>query len=476
MIGRSWLGSGGVRWTRRRVILAAAAGAGVVLLLGLYLMGGSRVIVRPATDLSQVPEVDLSVNSFSGLTLPTVNDLTQAELEAPLAQALSHAVEVKKAKAAVGHINRLDQKARDGFVEALREKRGDLAGLAFAMGDACRMKEQRKQPFGEEIQLVHQAMLQVERSDRISAPNFWSAYRDQARPVASIPDYTSGARVAALMQILAPESAALRQGLVEYLAALGHAEATQALARLAVFSADEEVRQAALQALAGRKGNDCRDLLLQGMRYPWPAVAGYAAEALVKLDRKDLVPQLVDLLDEPDPRAPVLTEADGKQVPVVRELVRVNHHKNCLLCHPPSNPGDNVSDSLTAPIPLPSLPLPRPFDGYGRQRPADSILVRIDVTYLRPDFSQMQPVSNHGPWPSMQRFDYLVRTRPLTKAEAAAYREAYGKPADGQPSPYQEAALTALRGLTGKDVEPTAEAWRAVLGLPSSQRGLALAR
>src|SRR6185437_2171401 len=53
-------------------------------------------------------------------------------------------------------------------------------------------------------------------------------------------NYTQ-AHIAALMQMLAPEDVALRQGLVKHLAGIDHKEATRALARLLVFSLEEEV-------------------------------------------------------------------------------------------------------------------------------------------------------------------------------------------------------------------------------------------
>jgi hypothetical protein len=123
------------------------------------------------------------------------------------------------------------------------------------------------------------------------------------------------ARIAALMQVLAPEAPAMREGLVKYMASVSHVNATKALARLAIFSAEDEVRQAALDALKVRRERDYTEILLQGLHYPLPAVAKRASEAVVKLERSDLIPQLVDLLDEPDPRAPVRKEVNGKEVP-----------------------------------------------------------------------------------------------------------------------------------------------------------------
>src|SRR5262249_52514970 len=154
---------------------------------------------------------------------------------------------------------------------------------------------------------------------------------------------------------------------------------------------------------------DYTDILLQGLHYPWPAIAHRAAEAVARLDRKDLVPQLVDILDEPDPRTPVKKKIKGKQVSVVRELVRINHHRNCLLCHAPAQPGKPSAEITLGDVPVPGEPLPSPERGYRGGVP--ELQVRIDVTYLRQDFSLLLPVADAHPWPAMQRFDFMVRTR-----------------------------------------------------------------
>jgi hypothetical protein len=282
------------------------------------------------------------------------------------------------------------------------------------------------------------------------------------------------ARVAALMQVLAPESAELRLGLVKYLAGVSQVEATRALARLALFSAEDEIRAAALDALKVRRERDYTALLLDGLRYPLSAVSRRAGEALVKLERTDLVPKLVDLLDEPDPRAPTYQEINHQRVPTVRELVRINHHKNCLLCHAPGNTSSVSPDTLTAAVPMPSESLASPSQGYQSSSP--DIVVRVDVTYLRQDFSLRLPVADANPWPEMQRFDFLVRTRVLTDKELKAYEELLGKRAAGEPSPYHRAILATLRELTGKDTEPTPQAWRRLLRLPAPEARLQTVR
>jgi hypothetical protein len=220
-----------------------------------------------------------------------------------------------------------------------------------------------------------------------------------------------------------------------------------------------------VDALKVRRERDYTDVLVKGLRYPLPAVAQRAADAVAKLERSDLIPQLVGELEEPDPRAPTTQEEGKKSTLMVRELVRVNHHRNCLLCHSPGNADGVPQETLTAGIPLSTEPLAQPSNGYQTQ--FAELAVRLDVTYLRQDFSMMQPVEDAAPWPEMQRFDFLVRTRPVTEDEAAEYREKLDKREPGRLSPYHRAVLAALRDLTGKDAEPTAAAWRKLLELPA---------
>ena len=88
-----------------------------------------------------------------------------------------------------------------------------------------------------------------------------------------------------------------------------NAEATRALAQLAVFSAEAEVRNAAVAALKERKKADYTPILMRGLRYPWPAAAQYTLQAnlerLVSMhrDRKGgcMPGFLVDVMTAVDP-------------------------------------------------------------------------------------------------------------------------------------------------------------------------------
>jgi hypothetical protein len=386
------------------------------------------------------------------------------------------------------NINRLNEKGTDHFVKLLQANRDDLAGLPFVMGDACRQSAGRSAEFVTGVSLVRDSQ-RVETKSKApplldpatEANKFWGGYRMQSAlnkkrnaPLEADKNEVDPARIAALMQILAPEDKEFRKGLVKHLAKMDHAEATRALARLAIFSFDDEIRRPALEALKSRPSERYTEVLVAGLRYPWPAVARNAGEAIAQLECKDLIAQLVTMLDEPDPRAPADTVLNGKKTLAVREVVRVNHHRSCLMCHSPANANlrqpfqggvENVGRFVTAPVPLPGVPFPTPSPGdfYGSQFSSPELHVRVDVTYLRQDFSMMQPVKDAAPWPEMQRFDFLVRTRAVTAEDAAAYRDWLRQQSPDYLAPHRSAALLALRALTGHDAEPTAKAWRAVL-------------
>jgi hypothetical protein len=516
-----------------------------------------RFTIDPKTPLKELLPVPPKARRGSGPLL--TDDLARVPeviFQAPYSSGLGADQAMKPIAHQIAKINVANKKGTDAFLKALVENRPDLAGLPFAMGDACRTTGERSRQFNAALATIRRllqgqsisttsamvpvevafttdgralpppprpgviapapvldpATLPVTATTPASPPpvtgppkrirkgqvvveerafkqvtvqtfttgavetnpeNFWEQYRtacaqedkQSARRDRVFKEHVTLARIAALMQVLAPQPPGMRLGLVQYLAAISHPEATRALVRLALFSQEDEVRQAAVDALKVRRERDYTEILLQGFHYPWPAVARRASEAVVKLERKDLLPQLVALLDEPDPRAPVVRE---KKAPVVRELVRLNHHQSCLVCHAPGNTSTVSPDTVTAPMPVPGQPMAPPSTGYGSSIP--DILVRVDVTYLRQDFSVLQPVSDAAPWPEMQRFDFLVRTREVTDEEAQAYLEKLRKNEPGFVSPYHRAVLAALRELTGRDAEPTAQAWRRLLNLQAPTR------
>jgi hypothetical protein len=253
-----------------------------------------------------------------------------------------------------------------------------------------------------------------------------------------------------LLQMLQVEDVPIRLVLVRELARIQSAGSTTALASRAIMDLSPEVRAAAIAALQARPPGAYVPVLVRALRYPWPPVAGYAAVALRELHAEGAVPGLVDLLDQPDPSAPTVdpkTRQSG-----VCELVRLNHMRNCLLCHAPSvNKDDGLVRGL---VPTPGERLPQLY--YEGQT---GDFVRADITYLHQDFSVVLRHPDSHPWPEEQRFDFVTRRRDVPADEVTR--------ADKTPNiyPQRQAVLYALRGLTRKDAGDSSTRWRAMLGL-----------
>jgi hypothetical protein len=257
--------------------------------------------------------------------------------------------------------------------------------------------------------------------------------------------------------MLQARPAAVRQVLIDALAQIDDKRATRALARRALLDLHPRLRESAARALEGRPREGYEPVLLSGLRYPWSPAATHAAEALVFLDDRHPVPQLELLLRQPDPRLPFTARLGDKETLVVREVVRINHQNNCMLCHPPvSGSGKElvqgwVPGSERTPKRAGHAPAVIGFGfGYGIDFQVTS--VHADTTYLKQDFSVTQPapLDLHG-GPSEQRFDYLVRVRRATPQELQLLGEANV----GQfRSEAREAVLFALREITGREYPP----------------------
>jgi hypothetical protein len=252
--------------------------------------------------------------------------------------------------------------------------------------------------------------------------------------------------VATLSQMLQVEEDSVRLVLVGQLAKVDTRESSNLLARRAMFDLSSEVRLAAVNALKKRRADSYRGMLLAGMRYPWPPAADHAAEALIEVQDKGSVPALIALLDKPDPTLPELDSVSNTHK--VRELVKINHMRNCYLCHAASSSPKDLVRGLTPKVGGPVMTLYPTKCACGD-------FVSAQVTYLRQDFSVIQPVANSAPWPEEQRYDYVVRTRKATADELQAAKERID-----DSYPQRDAVLKALRGLTGRDAGTTAEDWK----------------
>jgi hypothetical protein len=327
---------------------------------------------------------------------------------------------------------------------ALIEKRSDLVGLPLLKGPDCQLGKEPAddlQAFSRKLRdTIAKSQNQNPREPDAAADAIRSAFHVAALGKISYrPQQPLERTVPTMLQMLVPENQAVRQVLVDHLASMNGRIASRTLAKLAIFDLSEKVRVAALEALRNRPHEEYRQVLLDGLRYIWAPVAEHAAEALVVLNDVDAVSKLRELAVAPDPRAPMFDAGMG--VYVQKELVRINHLKNCMMCHAPSTA---TTDLVRGRVPTPGEPLP-PLSQYYES--TDGIFVRADITYLRQDFSVPQPVDNSGPWPTMQRFDYLVRNTPLPlNTDIEKLRLRYGN-----EYPQRDSVLYALKELSSRE-------------------------
>lgn len=257
--------------------------------------------------------------------------------------------------------------------------------------------------------------------------------------------------VPTLAQMLQSENTSVRTLLIEVLAGIEGKEAGAILAQRAVFDLSSEVREKAVEVLAKRPAKEYQQILLDTLRWPWTPAADHAAEALSALQMKDVVPELVALLKEPDPRLPFTKE----KATLIQEVVRINHLSNCLLCHAASSSKDDLVRGL---VPTPGRELAPLY--YSAQA---GLFVRADITFLRQDFSLVQPVANSGKWPGFQRFDYLLRTRQATAQEVKLLQGLQKDKKLSEPYSQRDAVLFALREITKMDRGTQYESWLPLL-------------
>jgi len=336
-------------------------------------------------------------------------------------------------------------------------KRPDLQGLPLTMGQECLSNPAETSDLKQVSFAVGRTIGEFNGSlgSRDVAQN--DAFRNLSiKEMVSLcmkghADNPSSQKMKTIDQILQIDHPRLRLEMIEALRKSGSDSAVELMVNKAKFDLEPEVRIAATAALADMDPDDVRDLLLEGLKYPWHVVAEHSAEALVRLDDQEAVPQLIEMLDLPHPHLPF----QDNDILVQHELVGINHMRNCLLCHSPST---SSSDSVRGLIPHTSRPLPRSYyEPPGES--AVSFTVRADVTYLEQDFSVVQPVKDSAPWPAEQRFDYVVQKKRLTPAEA----EKVARQISQSPNRNWNAIVFALQELTGeKPADNSSRNWKLI--------------
>ena len=339
----------------------------------------------------------------------------------------------------------------------------DSQGLPLVMGDECRSSRDDAVAIDWVSSTLGSAVNQFDPSLGSRDPSNNDAFRirELKKQLKNATDASVNPQhLKTADQILQIDHPRMRLELIEALEKSETDTALKLLAKRAKFDFVPEVRLAATTTLARFPRDQYREELLAGLKYPWHVIAQHSAEALVRLDDQEAIPELVAMLDLPHPNTPVQVD---KNKFVKLELVAINHMRNCLLCHAPAGSSHDIATGV-----IPSWDRPLPKQYYKSENP-HSTSVRADVTYLEQDFSVVQPVLNHGLWPQDQRFDYVVQQRPLKRIKANQLSKQF---ADA-PNLNREAIVFALQKLTDENPKDnSSKSWKAIL----QQREAKLAR
>lgn len=392
----------GLRTPPKRISRVVVAGVGLAV---IALAAVAAMFVRFPGAAEPPPEVAVAESDARELAL-----VAQAAKFREVGLGNESSVTLERLLAQVAVKNKIQE---DGFIHHVVADRPELAGLPFLMGDKCRIAAHASKALATQSVALNGTLPLSALFAPANTPRPTNMATEAERSWSHIYSLDLAGSYGAAEQILAAQPAPYRRILVEKLATSSDAAAVQAIARRALYDFNPKIRRDAVIALRASRPEDYTATLIDGFRYPWSNVAQNAAETLVALERTDVVDQLRQLAREPDPYFTTAPECDDPPVTSIREVVRVNHLKNCVLCHTPVD-GSAVSRNE---VPFGRVPVPRteiPVEYYAGSSGGE--FVRADVTYLRQDFSARLPVADAHPWPAMQRFDFLVRTRPLTDA------------------------------------------------------------
>jgi hypothetical protein len=323
---------------------------------------------------------------------------------------------------------------------ALFDRRPDLAGLPLRRGTAARLSE-------SEARTLAKASEQLQATEGVALVEKLSEKQ-----------WLQADRVPALVQVLTVRPESSRKFLARHLGRIEGARASRALAKMALMDPHPEVRREAIVALKSRHASEYLPTLLAGVNHPFGPVAGHAAEAIVALGRAEAAPVLLAVLDGPDPEAPYPRGVGPARY--VRELVRVDHKRNCLLCHLTSL---STTDQPRGEVPSLKEDRLRPKEesgnfGYFAAEPRSKapaktgVFVRADVTYLVQDYSVNLDAGKNG----LRRYDLFVRERLATEADFVAARL---RRKEGQTDQHK-AAEFALGELSGEEPGRYAVNWR----------------
>ncbi len=113
---------------------------------------------RQPQSADLVPPGPSKQPSAAKIALPVkLADVPEIHFQRPLTKAMKTEDAQLHTAVTIDSVNFLNQRKTDGFIETLMRKRPDLAGLSFAMGDACRMKPEASRQFVAALDVFHKA-------------------------------------------------------------------------------------------------------------------------------------------------------------------------------------------------------------------------------------------------------------------------------------------------------------------------------
>jgi hypothetical protein len=387
----------GIAWSGIAVVAIGVCFLGMGVLLNRSTRIAGNDLLPPAVD---APLGVRPAAQFAEFSTPADEKIFKALAETPV-KGLDHEmfVQLKQTRPKLGEHPL-------AMMVAKNPSKG--VGMPFTFGTDCTSSDQHARDLGKASVALH---VMLDGSTRGSRGEMFAERMEQD------PRWLKPEMVPSLTQILMAEDVNWRMTLARMLTKIEGPAATRGLVDRAVFDMNANVRSEAVKSLRSRPNAEYTERLMSAFRHPWAPAADHAAQAVVMLNRTDLQGELRDLVDRPEPTAPTKKRIGIREVTVAPQLVRVNHLRNCMYCHPVSTSSEEAVRGVSPDWDLPLTPR-----YYGESGP--STFVRADMVYLRQDFSLTMPVGGEdckNDWPKEQRFDFFVCDRTLSAEEAASY-------------------------------------------------------
>jgi len=163
---------------------------------------------------------------------PELLAIPEVALEDPVPRHVNPQKAIQDQRDLIGQIRRENAAKQDGFLLAQMDRREELRGLPFIMGDDCKLGVARARELSRSVREVRtQLDLGFAAGPAVQRKNgvFWKNTHHESR-------------LAALAQILATEDAVLRREFAAHLFDTKNSAAGVLLARSAIFDPSDEVR------------------------------------------------------------------------------------------------------------------------------------------------------------------------------------------------------------------------------------------